>query len=87
MDTILYELANNFPVFFPDLVLSFKIIKEKRATYIPTPESIEFRNKIISSDSKIIFAGDWTETMLPATIESAVLSGKKAALKVLENNF
>jgi squalene-associated FAD-dependent desaturase len=85
LEIISCELTNNFSVFSPDLVLSYKIIKEKRATYVPTPESINYRNRIISSDSKIILAGDWTETMLPATIESAVISGKKAASKVLGN--
>ncbi|PKL88743.1 MAG: hypothetical protein CVV23_08635 [Ignavibacteriae bacterium HGW-Ignavibacteriae-2] len=80
------QLSNNFCVFSPDLILSYKILKEKRATYIPSSESIICRNRITDSFGNFILAGDWTELMLPATIESAVLSGRKAAAKILEYN-
>ncbi|MBP9123326.1 MAG: FAD-dependent oxidoreductase, partial [Ignavibacteriaceae bacterium] len=32
----------------------------------------------------LFFAGDWTDTGLPATIEGAVLSGRTAARKIIQ---
>lgn len=81
------EISKNFAVFFHEIVLSYKIIKEKRATFIPTAESIKLRNRITTAYSNIILCGDWTEKMLPATIESAVLSGRKAASRILDKEF
>lgn len=56
-----------------------KIVMEREATWIPP-----LGNTIGRLDSQTIvdgfyWAGDWTDTGLPCTIESAVLSGHKAA--------
>jgi len=75
------ELNNYFPIFKKELVTEWKIIKEKRATFIPDCASTEIRKKIISPFINMFFAGDWTDTALPATIEGAVLSGRIAAQK------
>jgi zeta-carotene desaturase len=55
------------------------VIKEKRATFSPSPGLEAIRPLPKTSISNLFLAGDWTNTNLPATIESAVLSGKKAA--------
>lgn len=63
----------------------FKIIKEKRATIFQTPQSLELRSKIGTRYSNVHLAGDWINTELPATIESAVVSGKKAVNNLISN--
>ena len=57
----------------------WQIVKEKRATFAATPEQAAKRPKTETSWRNLLLAGDWIDTGLPATIESAVLSGQKAA--------
>ena len=73
------EINSYFPGFKIQNVTNSLIIKEKRATFIPSSTFEEKRKNIISTFSNLIFAGDWTNTGLPSTIESAVKSGELAA--------
>lgn len=73
------ELEKYFPIFNSKMVTDYKIIKEKRATIIPDCASVKLRKNIFSPFENMRFAGDWTVTDLPATIESAILSGKAAS--------
>jgi len=57
---------------------------EKRATFVPTINFEEQRAKIKSPLKNLFLAGDWVNTGLPSTIESAVKSGKIASSKALE---
>ncbi len=77
------ELENYFPSFNRSMVESWKIIKEKRATFIPDYASNSLRKEIQSPYSNMFFAGDWTDTGFPSTIEGAVMSGKLASEKIL----
>lgn len=62
---------------FDDLkVKDYKIIKEKRATFIPDNDSINERPNQKTAIQNLFIAGDWTNTGLPATIESAIKSSK-----------
>ena len=61
----------------------FKVVKEKRATFIPDSRASSIRKMIGSPLPNFVLAGDWIDTGLPSTIESAVLSGKLAAEKIL----
>ena len=63
-------------------LMESKIIKEKFATILQTPESLTFRPEAETPYSNLFLAGDWVNTGLPATIESAVLSGKEAIEKL-----
>lgn len=65
-------------------VKAFKVIKEKRATFIPDNKTEKLRPKSETTIKNLFLAGDWTDTGLPSTIEGAVKSGRKAAEKVLE---
>ena len=56
-----------------------RIIKEQRATIAQTPEQNHRRPDSSTKWQNLFLAGDWTNTGLPATIESAVYSGQKAA--------
>ncbi len=73
------EIEKYFPIFKSDLVTNSKIIKEKRATFIPDVRANLLRTKIFSPFENLFLAGDWIDTGLPSTIESAVLSGRIAA--------
>ena len=56
-----------------------KIIKERRATLLITPEIEDKRYRNESIIPGLFLAGDWTATRLPATIEGAAQSGVEAA--------
>jgi squalene-associated FAD-dependent desaturase len=73
------ELKNYFPVFYPDLVIHKKIIIEKRAAFAVTPEVYRSGMHATEIARGIHFAGDWTDTGLPSTIESAVKSAYQVA--------
>jgi squalene-associated FAD-dependent desaturase len=60
------------------------VIKEKRATFSPSPGLEAIRPLPKTSISNLFLAGDWTNTGLPSTIEGAVLSGRKAAELICE---
>jgi hypothetical protein len=57
----------------------WRIIKERRATFAQTPEEITRRPDARTPLKNVILAGDWTDTGLPATIEGAIRSGRRAA--------
>ncbi len=57
---------------------AFRIIKEKRATPRQTPAAVARRWPTRTAWRRLTLAGDWIDTGLPATIESAVRSGEAA---------
>ena len=56
-----------------------RIVKERRATFAQTPAAVAARPGARTSLVNLLLAGDWTATGLPATIESAIRSGHRAA--------
>jgi len=60
-------------------LLNSVIVKEREATLSHTVASDDQRPDARTSISNLLLAGDWTNTGLPATIESAVMSGNAAA--------
>ncbi len=58
---------------------SWRIVKEKRATFAATPAQDARRPPSRTRWSNVFLAGDWVQTGLPATIEGAVRSGCEAA--------
>jgi uncharacterized protein with NAD-binding domain and iron-sulfur cluster len=66
-----------------DEIISYKVIKEKRATFIPSNNILGQRPSSVTKFSNFYLAGDWVETGLPSTIESAVKSGRMAADLIL----
>lgn len=65
-------------------VSGFKVIKEKRATFIPDSDSEKYRLDSKSQIKNLFIAGDWTNTDYPATIESAATSAKKCVNLIKE---
>ena len=56
-----------------------KVIKEKRATFVPRPGIDRIRPDAAGAIDNLFLAGDWTQTHWPATMEGAVRSGYAAA--------
>ncbi|HHH46157.1 MAG TPA: FAD-dependent oxidoreductase [Thiotrichales bacterium] len=54
-------------------------VRERRATFLATPEAERARPGADCGLPGLMLAGDWTATSLPATLESAVRSGETAA--------
>jgi squalene-associated FAD-dependent desaturase len=64
-------------------VQNYKVIKEKRATFIPTNKILNSRQSSKTKINNLFLAGDWIDTGLPSTLESAVKSGRMAAENVI----
>jgi len=83
LDNICKQIKSIWPS-LPAITDSLLIV-EKRATFSCTPFAAGLGNA--SDDPRIFLAGDYTEAQLPATLESAVISGQKAAQQVLASDF
>lgn len=57
----------------------WQIVRERRATFAATPDQNARRPEATTQWDNLLLAGDWTATGLPATLESAVRSGHRAA--------
>jgi uncharacterized protein with NAD-binding domain and iron-sulfur cluster len=79
VEMALAELHQLIPESRKATLLHSTIVKERDATLSHTVASDNLRPKAQTSIANFFLAGDWTNTGLPATIESAVLSGKTAA--------
>jgi uncharacterized protein with NAD-binding domain and iron-sulfur cluster len=84
--TALLELGDLFPEARKAKLYHSLIIKERFATFSPIWEAEDLRPTTRTPVRGLYLAGDWTATGLPATIESAVLSGYTAARAILDDN-
>ncbi len=64
-------------------LLHSKVIKERFATVLCSPENERLRPSVYTDVPNRFLAGDWTNTGLPATLEGAAQSGIEAAKAVL----
>jgi len=60
------------------------VVREKHATMAPTPQANAERPPVRTRVPGLFLAGDWVQTGLPATLESATISGRMAAEAMLE---
>jgi len=67
----------------PARIPPWRVVHEKRATIAATPYQNTLRPRAYIDWKNLALAGDWTNTGLPSTIESAIRSGVKAAQVVL----
>jgi len=86
MEMVKVEMKKFF-LLDPELITGYKIIKEKRATFIPTNDIIDKRHAQETQIKNLILAGDWVDTGLPSTIESAVKSGRVAADLIINQSY
>ncbi|MGH7029642.1 MAG: hydroxysqualene dehydroxylase HpnE [Stellaceae bacterium] len=59
-----------------------RIVKERRATFLASPEQLRRRPATTTCWRNLALAGDYTDTGLPATIEGAIGSGLAAGRQV-----
>jgi zeta-carotene desaturase len=81
----LRELGDMLPAVHKAKLLHSLVIKERFATFSPSPDAEPLRPTARTPIRGLFLAGDWTATGLPATIEGAVQSGYTAARALLEN--
>jgi squalene-associated FAD-dependent desaturase len=63
----------------------WQIVRERRATFAATPSQNAKRAGVRTAWRNLALAGDWTNTGLPPTIESAVRSGTRAADFIMQS--
>ena len=77
------ELCEIWPDAASAEILHSRLVTEHRAVFSVTPESERLRPPQQTAISNLQFAGDWTRTGWPATMEGAVRSGYLAAENIL----
>lgn len=75
-------LRRYFPEMADARVERTLVLREPEATFASSPEAEELRLGATTPIDGLYLAGDWTNTGLPATIEGAVRSGRRAAERV-----
>lgn len=78
------EIEMLFPKFDRSKVTHKLLLTDRNATVGFTPNINRVNHRFIKG---LYVAGDWTNTGLPATIESAALSGKLAAQELIKDYF
>jgi hypothetical protein len=63
----------------PAALPPWQVVRERRATIAADPHQEALRPKTGTAWQNLFLAGDWTDTGLPPTIESAIRSGERAA--------
>ena len=82
---MIYSELKKYMNIIPDDIKDYFIIKEKHATFIPSNDILNNRPNSETEVKNLLLAGDWVNTGLPTTIESAVKSGRVAAEAVASN--
>lgn len=77
------DLASGLPAVRRATVRHISIVRERRATFSLSPR-MPPRPPMTTAVDGLLLAGDWIDTGLPATIESAVVSGHRAAAAALQ---
>jgi squalene-associated FAD-dependent desaturase len=72
-------LGRCFPAMAAATVVRSLVLREPAATFASTPDLEPLRPGADTPVAGLFLAGDWTNTGLPATIEGAVRSGRRAA--------
>lgn len=83
VERVTQELAHLHP-HWPAPLMS-RVIREKRATFLAEVDVDTLRPAQRTAIPGLWLAGDYTDTGLPATLESAVLSGRACAERILED--
>lgn len=79
LEIVMHDLRAMIPAARQAKIVKALVLKEKHATIAPDPASDMNRPPTATPVANLFLAGDWVQTGLPATIESAVASGHAAA--------
>lgn len=85
--TVLGELDAVFPAARGATLLRGRVVTDRDAVFTPTAEWKSLRPSQTTPVANLFLCGDWTATGWPATMESAVRSGRLAAEGVLAAAF
>jgi hydroxysqualene dehydroxylase len=79
---VINDLSAMIPAAKEAQMIKALVLKEKHATFAPDPASDAVRPSVQTAVPNLFLAGDWIQTGLPATIESAVIAGRSAAAAI-----
>jgi hydroxysqualene dehydroxylase len=82
LEIVLSDLKEMIPASSKANLVRALVMKEKHATMAPASATFRLRPTTQTPIPNLFFAGDWVQTGLPATIESAVIAGRAAAMAV-----
>ena len=80
------EVAASIPGARAAVLVRGTVVREKRATFSLAPGQ-PARPGVTTPVRGLFLAGDWIETGLPGTIESAALAGHRAAHALLQSSI
>ncbi|MGA2409424.1 MAG: hydroxysqualene dehydroxylase HpnE [Candidatus Binataceae bacterium] len=83
LEIVLNDLHAMIPASRDATIVKAIVLKEKHATIAPDPASDLIRPPVTTPVPNLFLAGDWIQTGLPATIESAVMAGQAAANAII----
>lgn len=83
LEIIMNDLRAMIPAAGAAHVIKALVLKEKHATFAADPASDGSRPPVRTVVPNFFLAGDWIQTGLPATVESAVISGRSAAAAIV----
>jgi len=86
LEMVMNDLTTMMPASRDARLTKALVLKEKHATFAPDPASNAIRPGVQTNVKNLFLAGDWIQTGLPATIESAVVSGYNAAAAVADRS-
>jgi zeta-carotene desaturase len=78
------EVAEGIPGARGATLVRGTVVREKRATFSVAPGQPQ-RPGVETPIDGLLLAGDWIDTLLPGTIESAAIAGHRAAKSALDN--
>ena len=84
LDTVWREIAPEIGQTPDKRPVRARVIKERRATFLGTPEQLEKRPSPSTKWPNLVFCGDWVDNGLPSTIEGSIRSGQTAAKRVVQ---
>ena len=79
LEVALHEVRAAFPALSSARTQEYRIVREPHAFLSVKPGTAALRPLQQSPFLNLCLAGDWTDTGLPATLESAILSGERCA--------
>lgn len=84
LDTVWREIAPEIGQAPNDRPARARVIKERRATFLGTPEQLDKRPPLSTKWQNLVLCGDWVDNGLPSTIEGSIRSGQTAAQRLVQ---